>query len=163
MNGSPAVERVGSRSRFSNPKREPMLVAVSHANWQLLRYALRAELAGQPPLLGRELRIVPSRRTVDGTFLDGLVAEGLLAVAVKAAPAKAGTAEWERQEPAQFRTQYKLTDRGRHAAEYGEYDVPYTPEPKPLTGIAAKLFGTNGEKGVDLKPFAQPAKRKPRK
>ena len=111
-----------------------MLVQLAHLQWQILRAALRAETAGEPPPLGRQLRISPTRNTKDGTFLDELVEEGLLAPVGKPdkAPGKAG-------EPAQFRTRYGLTDKGRHAAEYGEYDRPYTPGEAPLVGLAAEV------------------------
>lgn len=110
-----------------------MLVQLSHHEWQLLRAAVRAELAGQPSLAGRELRMAPTRMTKDGTFLDRLVAEGLLAVAAKPPAGPEG-------EPAQFRTRYKLTAKGREAAEYGEFDRAYTPTEQPLVGAAAALF-----------------------
>jgi hypothetical protein len=114
--------------------RFPVLIQLAHLNWQILRTVLRAKAAGGPPPLGRELRITPSRKTKDGTFLDELVGEGLLAPAGK--PEKAsGSAD----EPVQFRTRYKLTEKGRQAAEYGEYDRPYTPGDMPLTGTAAEI------------------------
>jgi hypothetical protein len=117
-----------------SPKRFPVLVQLAHLNWQILRAVVRAAAAGEPPPLGRDLRLTPTRRTKDGSFLDELVAEGLLAPAGK--PGKeAGTAG----EPVQFRTRYGLTDKGRHAAEYGEYDRPYTPGDVPLVGTAAEI------------------------
>jgi hypothetical protein len=116
-----------------------------------LRHALRAELAGQPPLLGRELRVYPSNHSRNGTFLDELVTDGLLAVAVKATPATIRAGDGSRPEPEQFRTRYKLTDKGRHAAEYGEYDKPHTPALSPLAGIAAKIFGSQVEKRENAK------------
>jgi hypothetical protein len=53
----------------------------------------------------------PSRRTKDGSFLTDLVEQGLLtrATGTVAAP---------------FEATYTLTERGEHAAEYGECDFP---------------------------------------
>ena len=116
-----------------------MIIPLSHSDWQVLRAVLRAEAVGGPPPLGRELRLTPSRKTKDGTFLDALVEEGLLAVAEKAGPPRAERPRGESPEPAQFRTRYRLTEMGRHAAEYGEYDRPHTPKPAPLSGVAAEL------------------------
>src|SRR5262245_14898129 len=99
-----------------------MLVTVSHHDWQLLRHLLRAEAGGQKPL-GRELRHNLGTRTKNGTFLDHLVAEGLLAVAAKPTPPE----RHRELEPAQFRTRYCLTEKGKQAAEYGEYDRSYSP------------------------------------
>ena len=95
-----------------------MRVQIGHFEWQLLRTALRAEAAGTPAL-GRELRVSMARRTKDGTFLDKLVAEGLLAVAEPPAPPDPAV---RTEEPAQFRARYRLTEMGKFAAEYGEYD-----------------------------------------
>lgn len=90
---------------------------ISHFTWQVLRAARRSKT----PLTGKQLRLVPSRKTKDGTFLDDLVAAGLLQiVGVDDLPAKA-TAQ-EKALPMQFRTRYKLTAAGEHAAEYGEYE-----------------------------------------
>ena len=49
---------------------------ISHFTWQVLRAVKRSK---QPPT-GKQLRLIPSRKTKDGTFLDGLVNEGLLQV-----------------------------------------------------------------------------------
>jgi len=111
-----------------------VLVPLSHFHWQTLRAALRAEAAGRPPLLGRDLRLSLVRRTRYGTFLDELVADGLLVTVGEPEPATEETAG-----PVQFRTRYALTDKGRHAAEYGEYDRPYVPREAPLSGAAAEL------------------------
>ena len=93
---------------------------------------LRAEAAGTPPL-GHELRVSPTRRTKDGSFLAGMVDDGLLSVAGKPEPPGG------RDRPEPFRVRYKLTALGRHAAEYGEYDRPHTPAERPLSGLAAEL------------------------
>ena len=132
-----------------------MLVYLSHYEWQLLRLTLRAELAKEQPPLGSELRIAPTRATKDGTFLDRMVAAGLIAVAVKAPPLPAGASEREKGLPVQFRTRYKLTEVGRHAAEYGEYDKPHTPTPAPITGTAAELLAPSSSK--------KPKSKKPKK
>jgi hypothetical protein len=93
------------------------LMPVSHYTWQLLRALKRSKR----PLTGMELRVSPSRTTKDGTFLDRLVAEGLLkAVGVDPLPEGASGAEARR--PVQFRTRYRLTEKGEHAAEFGEYE-----------------------------------------
>ena len=90
---------------------------ISHFTWQVLRAVKRSK---KPPT-GKQLRLVPSRRTKDGTFLDELVTEGLLQVAgVDDLPRDASARE--KQMPHQFRTRYKLTSSGEHAAEYGEYE-----------------------------------------
>src|SRR5688500_14326199 len=47
---------------------------VRHFEWQVLRTVKRAK---SPPT-GRALRLVPSRRTKDGSFLTDLVEQGLL-------------------------------------------------------------------------------------
>jgi hypothetical protein len=121
-------------SLTGHPGEVLVLVQLAHLHWQILRTVLRAETAGESPPLGRELRISPTRSTKDGTFLDELVAEGLLEPAGK--PEKGSG---EPAGPAQFRTRYALTDKGRHAAEYGEYDRPYTPGDTPLVGTAAAI------------------------
>ena len=110
-----------------------MLFPLPHFQWQVLRAVLRAEAAGGPPPLGRELRLTPTRKTKDGTFLDEMVKAGLLAAIGKSEPVD-GTGE-----PEPFRTRYTLTALGRHAAEYGEYDRPYTPGETPLVGLAAEV------------------------
>src|SRR5436305_1362667 len=115
-----------------------MLFPLPHFQWQVLRAVLRAEAAGGPPPLGRELRLTPTRKTKDGTFLDEMIEEGLLAPAGKPATPADGMAD----DPSQFRTRYKLTELGRHAAEYGEYDRPYTPAESPLVGKAAEIQET---------------------
>lgn len=85
-----------------------MIVPVSHADWQVLRAALRT-----PGISGRNLRVTPSRRTKDGSFLTDLVRSGLLRVIVPA------------DDP--FQATYVLTPDGEHAAEFGEWDKPFTP------------------------------------
>ncbi|MDY3551674.1 hypothetical protein R5W24_000753 [Gemmata sp. JC717] len=77
----------------------------SHFTWQVLRTAKRSK----KPLTGRALRLAPTRNTKDGTFLTALVNEGLL-------ERMAGSED----EP--FDATYALTEKGKHAAEYGEYE-----------------------------------------
>ena len=132
-----------------------MIVAVKHSEWQTLRYLVRAESVGEHPT-GRELRLNPTRFTKDGAFLDHLVARGLIAVASKPTPPERG----REGEPAQFRTRYKLTKTGRHAAEYGEYDQDFTPTAQPLTGLAAELMGPLIEKAARWKDLAEPVKKR---
>ena len=94
---------------------------ITHGDWQILRALVRA--AGKP-LTGKELRLWPSRRTKDGTFLDALVSMGVLEV-VALRPEDEKT----RRKPQQFRTLYKLTPKGEQAAEYGECEQTYGAAP----------------------------------
>src|SRR3954470_20563830 len=80
---------------------------IGHFTWQVLRATLRSKT----PPTGRALRLVPNRRTKDGSFLTDLVEQGLLTRVT-------GTAA------APFEATYALTGRGEHAAEYGECDFP---------------------------------------
>src|SRR5690348_15364341 len=99
-----------------------MIVPISHCVWQILRTVVRAESAGGLLPTGKDLRVTPSRKTKDGTFLDELVECGLLAVAEKPGRVPATASLAEKAEPEQFRARYRLTEKGRYAAEYGEYD-----------------------------------------
>lgn len=83
------------------------LLPVTHFTWQVLRVVKRSK---KPPL-GRTLRLAPTRSTKDGNFLTDLVEQGLLARAT-------GTVD----KP--FDATYTLTERGEHAAEYGECEIP---------------------------------------
>ena len=103
---------------------------VSHFTWQVLRTVKRSK---KPPT-GRVLRIVPNRRTKDGTFLNEMVDLGLLARAT-------GTAA------APFEATYALTARGEHAAEYGECERPMrarpaAPVPAEQPQVVTKRKGT---------------------
>jgi len=93
-----------------------MKVPITHHSWQLLRKLVRAG----KPLPGRELRMEMSRRTKDGSFLTRLVEFGLLEV-VSLLP----VAETDKKYPPaqEFRTVYRLTDAGKHAAEHGLAEV----------------------------------------
>ena len=94
--------------------------AISHFTWPLLRTVNRSK----KPLTGRGLRLVPDRRTKDGSFLTELVEAGLLTYAT-------GTAE------APFEATYALTEKGQHAAEYGEYEYEFQ-RPSVESPAAAK-------------------------
>jgi hypothetical protein len=117
-----------------------MLIPISHLTWQQLRFLLRAEATGEYPI-GRELRLKLTRRTKNGMFLDDLVAAGLIEVSADAAPRPSGG----EGEPRQFRTRYRLTNLGRQAAEYGEYDGPCVPGITGLARLAARLASQKGE------------------
>lgn len=92
------------------------VLPIAHFSWQVLRTVKRSK---KPPT-GRALRLVPSRRTKDGTFLTELVDSGLLSRA-------SGTAS------APFDATYALTERGECAAEYGECEMPA--RAKPVTPV----------------------------
>jgi hypothetical protein len=98
-----------------------VLVPLQHHAWQVLRAVVRAEAAGLLPI-GRDLRLVRSRTTRDGSFLTRLVADGLLAE--KGKPEPVGE---DPDEAAPLRRRYVLTALGRTAAEYGEYDMVFVP------------------------------------
>lgn len=85
-----------------------MEVKLSHHDWRVLRRVARAK---GKPVGGRELRMEMTRRTQDGSFLNNLVGDGLLVVAQSA------------EDP--FEVKYVLTQKGRDAAEYGVYDLPW--------------------------------------
>lgn len=87
--------------------------STSHFTWQVLRTAKRSK---KPPT-GRELRVTPTPTSKDGAFLTALVAEELLS-----------RVSGSEDEP--FEATYALTEKGQHAAEYGEYE--YTPKPRPV-------------------------------
>ena len=84
----------------------------SHFTWQVLRTVKRVK---KPPT-GRALRLIPSRKTKDGTFLNALVNEGLLARVTGSADAP-------------FEATYALTEKGALAAEFGEYEYEMKPRP----------------------------------
>ena len=100
--------------------------ATSHFTWQVLRTVKRSK---KPPT-GRALRLVPSRATKDGSFLNAIVEDGLLVRVTGAADAP-------------FEATYALTEKGKYAAEYGQYeyelqrpaveppDAPDAPDAKP--------------------------------
>lgn len=101
--------------------------------WQRLRLLARNK---NKPLSGAVLRVAKARRTKDGTFLDELVERGLLEV-VAPAPPVAPKYRGGAVEPAQYRTTYKLTALGLHAAEHGEHERP-DPNPLPVRGAGSK-------------------------
>ncbi len=88
-----------------------MIFPITHATWQQLRVLARAK--GRS-ILGRDIRIVPTRLTKTGEFLDQLIADGLIQ--------RTSDKPVAGREPEQFRTAYILTEKGKHAAEYGEYE-----------------------------------------
>ncbi|VTR92835.1 unnamed protein product [Gemmata massiliana] len=94
-----------------------MLLPISHATWQQLRVLSRAK---GKPVLGSVIRYSPTRFTKTGEFLDELVSEGLIERAERKPVAGS--------EPEQFRAKYTLTEKGKHAAEYGEYERARTPQ-----------------------------------
>ncbi len=98
-----------------------LVLPIPHFEWQILRAAKR----NRKPITGRELRISPTRRTKDGSFLTLLVQRGLLAYATG-------------NETAPFDATYVLTPQGEHAAEYGECEVVRTPQVTPKPSPAAK-------------------------
>lgn len=80
---------------------------VPHYDWQLLRILARAK---NKAVRGQVLRHTPTRHSKDGQFLNDLVARGMIET----------VAEGE----GVFDSTYALTDLGRRAAEYGEYEGP---------------------------------------
>jgi hypothetical protein len=89
-----------------------LVLPITHFTWQVLRTVKRSKT----PPTGRVLRLVPTRRTKDGTFLTELVELGLLTCVT-------GTAD------APFEASYALTERGEHAAEFGECERPVRARP----------------------------------
>lgn len=97
-----------------------MLMPMGTFEWQVLRAILRAS-PNYPT--GRQLRLVPSRRTKDGTFLNDIVLRGLIKVVSK------------NKDP--FEATYALTALGEYAAEHGEYEAEL-PMLRKLAEAAAK-------------------------
>ena len=94
-----------------------MLRSVPHLEWQVLRAILRHK----GPAPGAALRLVPSRRTKNGVHLTALAAAGLIEAAGEPAPPARAAADAPAEDAA-VRTRWRLTEKGRHAAEFGEYD-----------------------------------------
>ncbi|MDB5305865.1 MAG: hypothetical protein JWO38_67 [Gemmataceae bacterium] len=84
-----------------------MQVNLPNLEWRVLREVART----RRPAIGRALRLDMNRRTKDGSFLTTLVRQGLLEVVT------AGKTP--------FDATYRLTERGKHAAEYGVYEVEW--------------------------------------
>ncbi len=106
-----------------------MIHRLGHDNWQVLRAVLRA---GKKGAEGWRLRLAPTRKNRDGAFLAELVTAGLLEDAGPCDPPglhEPVTAAVH--EPGPFHRRYALTELGRAAAEYGEYDAP-APNERPL-------------------------------
>ncbi|AMV25844.1 hypothetical protein VT84_15710 [Gemmata sp. SH-PL17] len=95
------------------------VLPVNHFTWQCLRTVKRSK----KPLTGRALRLVPSRRTKDGSFLTEMVEAGLMIRAT-------GTVD----DP--FEATYSLTEQGEQAAEFGECEMPV--KPKVIAPVAAE-------------------------
>jgi hypothetical protein len=83
---------------------------ITHLQWQVLRAAKRS----RKPLLGRDLRLAPTRSTKSGEFLTILVDLGLL-----------NRVSGSARDP--FEAVYSLTELGEFAAEYGEAELPNPP------------------------------------
>ena len=94
-----------------------MEVPISHSDWRVLRQVLRS----RRPAPGGTLRLDMSRRTKDGVFLDVLVQFGLLCVVTPG--------------DTPFDATYTLTDRGKHAAEFGVYEVEWAEYKAACTGL----------------------------
>ena len=84
-----------------------MQVPINTNDWQVLRQTLRT----RRPTKGLALRMDLRQRTKDGSFLTTLVRHGLLQVVTPG------------ETP--FDASYSLTDRGKHAAEFGVYEVDF--------------------------------------
>jgi DNA-binding HxlR family transcriptional regulator len=84
-----------------------MEVSLNNSDWRVLRQVLRA----RRPARGSTLRLEMTRRTKTGAFLTALVRYGLLQVATPG------------ETP--FDATYTLTELGKHAAEYGIYEVAW--------------------------------------
>lgn len=82
------------------------LFPITHFQWQVLRAVKR----NRKPILGRDLRLSPTRGTKDGAFLNVLVFLGLL-----------DRVEGVEDKP--FEAIYTLSELGKHAAEYGECEM----------------------------------------
>jgi hypothetical protein len=93
---------------------------ITHNEWQILRVLVRAK---NHPKTGLSLRLAPTRVTRDGTFLTKLVESGILEV-VKEGEVPPRQFGDEPERPVAFYATYRLTDKGKHAAEYGECEFP---------------------------------------
>ena len=106
------------------------VLPISHFTWQVLRTVKRNKKAPT----GRALRVVPSRRTKDGTFLNELVERELLLRVT-------GTAD------SPFEATYVLTERGEHAAEYGECEMSVKPLEREPNGVEQPKPTKKGKRG----------------
>lgn len=88
-----------------------MTVQVRHRYWQVLRTILRKG----GPILGSELRISMSRQLRGGTFLLDLVEAKLVAPELGKPWPPSGSP---------FDRTYTLTELGKQAAEFGEFEGP---------------------------------------
>lgn len=107
-----------------------MNLPLSTNDWQILNFALREGTS-----TGRALRVWPSRKTKDGTFLQEFVDRGLLRVV---AP---------NTDP--FKATYALTPEGEYAAEHGEYECEHkTYKAVPLKSTAEERLKAKIERLV---------------
>ncbi|MBY0460209.1 MAG: hypothetical protein K2V38_23075, partial [Gemmataceae bacterium] len=113
------------------------VLPIAHFTWQCLRTVKRAK---KPPN-GLALRLIPNRKTKDGSFLTEMVELGLL-------DRVSGTAD------APFEATYALTERGEHAAEYGECELPARPRPAKGGAPKAKPKPAPPKKAKKPKPRA---------
>jgi len=97
-----------------------MKLPLATDTWQALRVLVRNK---NTPVVGKKLRLKPTRATKDGTFLDKLVTMGLLELVAKGETPKPRPGS-NKVIPAQFCHTYRLTPAGIIAADYGEYDKP---------------------------------------
>jgi hypothetical protein len=133
-----------------------MLVTLNALEWQVLRAVLRYK--GKDGCPGHTLRITPNRRTKDGKFLTELADAGLMEAVGAPEPVAKSSGGVPDETPEPFRTRWRLTENGKHAAEYGEYDDGVTGPtlPTPEEFAAAK----RAEAGGGREPEAKAGKKK---
>jgi hypothetical protein len=132
--GPGEVRGVGDEAN-SNEGDEAMKKDLRGGTWKVLRALVR-----DGELSGKDLRYYDyGRRTQDGAFLDELCSLGL--IEPTGATIEAADGKMARKSP-QFRRIYRLTDAGRFAAEYGEYEYqPVRPAPARKPAARTKARG----------------------
>ena len=127
-----------------------MMLQIGTETWKILRAAKRAQPGAAT---GRDLRLIPSRKTKDGTFLDDLVEKGFLKVQSGTVPAASD------DEPTQFRQKYALTTLGEEAAEHGEYEVAFAgaTADTPISGVMAELLKAREAAKAPVEKTPEPA------
>lgn len=95
-----------------------MLRSLGHADWQVIRKIQRETKGTKKGTPGAGLRMIPNRRTKDGTFLLDLEEWGLIERAGQDAPPKDALDKV----PEPFLIRWRLTELGEYAAEYGEFE-----------------------------------------